>query len=149
MLCLKASTECKTFRNAAHSTKLAVKMQSAKCDPLYKCRQAFLRGHLALQADAETDSEDDVKLVPTAPPMHISLSTVLDGGGDLLSLEPPKWLPDSHAVACGICNQDFRSVKTALWSVFISCVSQTVTQQIIRSSDCLVCLLEEGKDATY
>ncbi len=63
----------------------------------------------ASQANADTDSEADVKLVPTAPPMHISLSTVLDGGGDLLSLEPPKWLPDSHAAACGICNQDFRS----------------------------------------
>lgn len=54
------------------------------------------------------DADADVKLVPSAPPLHVSLSTVLDGGGDLLSLEPPKWLPDSHAAACGICNQDFR-----------------------------------------
>lgn len=50
----------------------------------------------------------DVTLVPTAPPVHVSLSTVLQGGGDLLSLEPPTWLPDSHAQECGNCQQTFR-----------------------------------------
>ena len=50
----------------------------------------------------------DVTLVPTAPPVHVSLSTVLQGGADLLSLEPPMWLPDSHAQDCGHCQQPFR-----------------------------------------
>ena len=58
-----------------------------------------------LEADADGT---DVTLVPTAPPIHVSLSTVLQGGGDLLSLEPPTWLPDSHAQECGNCQQTFR-----------------------------------------
>ena len=58
-----------------------------------------------LEADADGT---DVTLVPTAPPVHVSLSTVLQGGGDLLSLEPPTWLPDSHAQECGNCQQTFR-----------------------------------------
>lgn len=58
-----------------------------------------------LGADAD---DSDVTLVPTAPPVHVSLSTVLQGGGDLLSLEPPTWLPDSHAQECGNCQQTFR-----------------------------------------
>ncbi len=58
-----------------------------------------------LEADADNT---DVTLVPTAPPVHVSLSTVLQGGGDLLSLEPPIWLPDSHAQDCGNCQQTFR-----------------------------------------
>lgn len=57
--------------------------------------------------DADSD-ETDVTLVPTAPPAHISLSTVLQGGADLLSLEPPTWLPDSHAQDCGNCLQPFK-----------------------------------------
>lgn len=58
-----------------------------------------------LEADADGL---DVTLVPTAPPVYVSLSTVLQGGGDLLSLEPPTWLPDSHAQECGNCQQTFR-----------------------------------------
>ena len=59
----------------------------------------------------DTDSDDtDVTLVPTAPPVHVSLSTVLQGGADLLSLEPPTWLPDSHAEDCGSCQQPFKWV---------------------------------------
>lgn len=49
-------------------------------------------------------------LVPTAPPLHVDLETVLEGEGDLLSLEPPTWLPDSHAGECGICSEPFRCV---------------------------------------
>ena len=56
------------------------------------------------------EMEPDVRLVPSAPPMHVTLSTVLQGGGDLLSLEPPKWMPDSHAPACRLCSQDFTCV---------------------------------------
>jgi len=57
------------------------------------------------------EAESDVRLVPSAPPMHVSLTTVLQGGGDLLSLEPPKWMPDSHAPACRLCVQDFQSLR--------------------------------------
>ncbi len=57
----------------------------------------------------DLDLDDtDVTLVPTAPPVHVSLSTVLQGEADLLSLEPPTWLPDSHAQDCGHCQQTFR-----------------------------------------
>ena len=66
---------------------------------------------LAKSRKLAADSEDtDVPLVPTAPPVHVSLSTVLQGGGDLLSLEPPTWLPDSHAQTCGNCQQPFMCV---------------------------------------
>ena len=57
--------------------------------------------------DGEEGMERDVTLVPSAPPMHVSLSTVLGGGGDLLSLEPPTWLPDSQALACRHCSAPF------------------------------------------
>ena len=76
---------------------------------LASCR--IMSASICLQGKVEADddkSDTDVTLVPTAPPMRISLSAVLDGEGDLLSLEPPKWLPDSHAPACGICNVSFR-----------------------------------------
>ena len=64
---------------------------------------------LAKSPKLDTESDDtDVTLVPTAPPAHVSLSTVLQGGADLLSLEPPTWLPDSHAQDCGNCQQPFR-----------------------------------------
>ena len=75
-----------------------------------------MRKCICLQGKVEADddkSDTDVTLVPTAPPMRISLSAVLDGEGDLLSLEPPKWLPDSHAPACGICNASFRWASIA------------------------------------
>ncbi|EIE18388.1 DUF500-domain-containing protein [Coccomyxa subellipsoidea C-169] len=38
----------------------------------------------------------------------MSLSAVLDGDGDLLSLEPPCWVPDSHATTCTRCKAGFR-----------------------------------------
>lgn len=67
---------------------------------------------LAKSRKLSADSEDtDVPLVPTAPPVHVSLSTVLQGGGDLLSLEPPTWLPDSHAQTCGNCQQPFIALR--------------------------------------
>lgn len=47
-------------------------------------------------------------LVPSAPPLHCDLETVLAGSGDLLSLEPPTWMPDSHAGDCMACHQAFR-----------------------------------------
>lgn len=50
----------------------------------------------------------DVKLLPSAPPMQVSLSTVLDGHDDLMSLEPPTWLPDSCATACEHCTAPFQ-----------------------------------------
>lgn len=59
------------------------------------------------KVDAASD-DTDVTLVPTAPPAHVSLSTVLQGGADLLSLEPPSWLPDSHAEDCGNCQLPFK-----------------------------------------
>lgn len=55
--------------------------------------------------------DTDVTLVPTAPPAHVSLSTVLQGGADLLSLEPPSWLPDSHAEDCGNCQLPFKAFR--------------------------------------
>jgi hypothetical protein len=48
--------------------------------------------------------------VPSAPPAHVSLSTLLEGEGDLLSLEPPVWVPDSHASTCSRCKAPFRCV---------------------------------------
>ncbi|CAL8465716.1 g5252 [Coccomyxa elongata] len=54
------------------------------------------------------DEEKGVSLVPSAPPAHMSLSAVLDGDGDLLSLEPPTWVPDSHATSCNRCRAGFR-----------------------------------------
>ncbi|KAK9918108.1 hypothetical protein WJX75_001366 [Coccomyxa subellipsoidea] len=62
-------------------------------------------------ADGEpegTQTENGVSLVPTAPPAHMSLSAVLDGDGDMLSLEPPCWVPDSHASTCTRCKAGFR-----------------------------------------
>ena len=52
--------------------------------------------------------EEAAQLSPSAPPMPMSLSTVLEGGGDLLSLEKPTWLPDSHALSCQSCGAPFR-----------------------------------------
>ena len=46
--------------------------------------------------------------VPSAPPLHVDLETVLEGEGDLLSLEPPTWVPDSHAGDCSACHEAFR-----------------------------------------
>jgi hypothetical protein len=57
-----------------------------------------------------TQTENGVSLVPTAPPAHMSLSAVLDGDGDMLSLEPPCWVPDSHASTCTRCKAGFRYV---------------------------------------
>ena len=54
------------------------------------------------------EEEAGVSLVPSAPPAHVSLSALLEGEGDLLSLEPPVWVPDSHASACTRCKQPFR-----------------------------------------
>ncbi|KAK9857195.1 hypothetical protein WJX84_010172 [Apatococcus fuscideae] len=50
-------------------------------------------------------------LVPTAPPMHLTLSGVLGGGGDLLSCEAPAWLPDSYAPSCGTCHAPFIAMR--------------------------------------
>ena len=46
--------------------------------------------------------------MPSAPPLHVDLETVLEGEGDLLSLEPPTWIPDSHAGDCSACHEAFR-----------------------------------------
>lgn len=69
---------------------------------------ACAQGALAEQGIERLQSDTDVQLVPSAPPIHISLSSVRDGHGDLLSLEPPSWLPDSHAPACGHCKAPFQ-----------------------------------------
>ena len=61
-----------------------------------------------MKGGAEEDEEAGVSLVPTAPPAHVSLSALLEGEGDLLSLEPPVWVPDSHASACTRCKLPFR-----------------------------------------
>ena len=57
----------------------------------------------------EEGGKGGVSLVPSAPPAHMSLSSVLGGEGDMLSLEPPAWVPDSHARACSRCRAGFRS----------------------------------------
>lgn len=56
----------------------------------------------------EGETENGVSLVPSAPPAHMSLSVVLEGDGDLLSLEPPTWTPDSQALSCTRCKAPFR-----------------------------------------
>ncbi|BDA51595.1 probable SH3 domain-containing YSC84-like protein 1 at C-terminar half [Coccomyxa sp. Obi] len=58
--------------------------------------------------EGEAEKENGVSLVPSAPPAHMSLSAVLEGDGDLLSLEPPTWVPDSHATSCNRCRAGFR-----------------------------------------
>ena len=58
--------------------------------------------------DVDEEADRGVSLVPTAPPAHVSLATLLEGEGDLLSLEPPVWVPDSHASACTRCMLPFR-----------------------------------------
>lgn len=59
--------------------------------------------------DAKSDDSDgSVALVPLAPPLHCDLDSVRGGEGDLLSLEPPMWIPDSHTGSCTSCNQVFR-----------------------------------------
>ena len=58
--------------------------------------------------DKAEEDEGGVSLVPSAPPAHVSLSTLLEGEGDLLSLEPPVWVPDSHASTCSRCKAPFR-----------------------------------------
>ena len=51
--------------------------------------------------------------MPSAPPLHVDLETVLEGEGDLLSLEPPTWIPDSHAGDCSACHEAFRCCVTS------------------------------------
>ena len=51
-------------------------------------------------------------LVPSAPPLHCDLEAVLAGAGDVLSLEPPVWVPDSHSGDCTACRQPFRHAAT-------------------------------------
>ena len=58
--------------------------------------------------DVDDEEEGGVSLVPSAPPAHVSLTSLLEGEGDLLSLEPPVWIPDSHATACTRCKLPFR-----------------------------------------
>lgn len=58
------------------------------------------------------DPEGCVALVPpTASPVHCDLDSLRGGGGDLLSLEPPMWVPDSHAGSCTSCSQVFRPLS--------------------------------------
>lgn len=63
--------------------------------------------HLQMK-EAGEEADGVISLVPTAPPAHVSLSTLLEGEGDLLSLEPPVWVPDSHACSCTRCKLPFR-----------------------------------------
>ena len=63
---------------------------------------------MQMKGAVEEEGQAGVSLVPTAPPAHVSLSALLEGEGDLLSLEPPVWLPDSHASACTSCKLPFR-----------------------------------------
>jgi hypothetical protein len=67
---------------------------------------------LPFQARACSGHLDDANsaaralVVPSAP-MLLAAGGV--GGVDLLSLEPPQWLPDSFASSCGACRQPFRA----------------------------------------
>lgn len=62
--------------------------------------------------DVGDEEEGGVSLVPSAPPAHVSLTSLLEGEGDLLSLEPPVWIPDSHASTCTRCKLPFRCSST-------------------------------------
>ena len=64
-----------------------------------------------LQGKGEAEAASP-HLLPSAPPLPVSLSAVLDGGGDLMSLEPPTWLPDSHCASCQKCDAPFVYVPT-------------------------------------
>ena len=72
-------------------------------------RRLTFRAGLHLQVkDVGDEEEGGVSLVPSAPPAHVSLTSLLEGEGDLLSLEPPVWVPDSHASTCTRCKLPFR-----------------------------------------
>ena len=88
-------------------------------------------GNTSQKADA--DPKSDITLVPTAPPAHMTLSRVMEGEADLLSLEPPSWLPDSHAQECGQCQKPFRCVILFCTE---TCLIQNMTQPC---SSCVVC----------
>lgn len=52
---------------------------------------------------------------PAPPPASRAYASAAPGGGgagiigsDILSMEPPAWLPDSHATHCMSCHLDFR-----------------------------------------
>ncbi|KAK9868579.1 hypothetical protein WJX84_008848 [Apatococcus fuscideae] len=62
-------------------------------------------------SDLDEEGMEGPALVPTAPPMHLTLSGVLGGGGDLLSCEAPAWLPDSYAPSCGHCRAPFIAMR--------------------------------------
>ena len=62
----------------------------------------------SLSLDSSTSVHAHGRQVPSAPPLHVDLETVLEGEGDLLSLEPPTWVPDSHAGECCACHEMFR-----------------------------------------
>ncbi len=66
------------------------------------------KGEEGYDPDAPGCEDSGVALVPSAPPLHCDLEAVLAGAGDLLSLEPPTWTPDSHAGDCMACHQPFR-----------------------------------------
>ena len=68
--------------------------------------------------------------VPSAPPLHCDLETVLEGEGDLLSLEPPTWVPDSHAGDCSACHEAFRC------GVFVYSHSGTYTNWLYKGGGC-------------
>ena len=95
-------------------------------------------GGLAAQAQAACPAElgesgmQGLTLVPTAPPMHLTLSGVLGGGGDLLSCEAPAWLPDSYAPSCGACHAPFMSVICHhLLPVLTSLLHSSLSQLLI------------------
>ena len=84
------------------------------------------------------DEEAGVSLVPSAPPAHVSLSALLEGEGDLLSLEPPVWVPDSHACACTRCKQPFRQAPCSQRPLHFNapCGSPTATPAPAPAASC-------------
>lgn len=86
------------------------------------------KGEEGYDPDAPHDGSDAnsaVALVPTAPPLHCDLEAVLAGAGDVLSLEPPVWVPDSHCGDCTSCRQPFRSAASScvcrcVWLVMLA-----------------------------
>lgn len=112
----------------------------------YKCieTQVPRKGVSGELLDGE-DEEKGVSLVPSAPPAHMSLSAVLEGDGDLLSLEPPTWVPDSHATSCNRCKAGFRCVHLDYLNEEGFCLRSNVHSSVERRLSSVTAALQACK----